>query len=88
MGVGLVASIVKLSRRRCSWVPAAAIPSTVGGHRCIGPTVLELEKFVGWVPEQWPSFGNVAFLVGFAVSARGCMRCCGGPTGPASRKRL
>lgn len=24
---------------------------------------------MGWVPEQWPSFGDVTFLVGFAVSA-------------------
>lgn len=23
---------------------------------------------MGWVPEQWPSFGDVTFLVGFAVS--------------------
>lgn len=24
---------------------------------------------MGWVPEQWPSFGDVTCLVGFAVSA-------------------
>jgi NCS1 family nucleobase:cation symporter-1 len=27
------------------------------------------EKYVGWVPEQWPSFGDITCLVGFAVSA-------------------
>ncbi|MEV6592204.1 purine-cytosine permease family protein [Streptomyces acidicola] len=27
------------------------------------------EKYVGWVPENWPSFGDITCLVGFAVSA-------------------
>jgi NCS1 family nucleobase:cation symporter-1 len=33
------------------------------------PLFSNQEKYVGWVPEQWPSFGDVACLVGFAVSA-------------------
>lgn len=27
------------------------------------------ERYVGWVPERWPSFGDITCLVGFAVSA-------------------
>ena len=33
------------------------------------PLFSNQEKYVGWVPEQWPSFGDITCLVGFAVSA-------------------
>ncbi|MBA4864520.1 cytosine permease [Streptomyces sp. PSKA54] len=33
------------------------------------PLFSNQEKYVGWVPEQWPSVGDVTCLVGFAVSA-------------------
>jgi NCS1 family nucleobase:cation symporter-1 len=33
------------------------------------PLFSNQEKYVGWVPERWPSFGDVTCLVGFAVSA-------------------
>ncbi|MEV0170972.1 cytosine permease [Streptomyces sp. NPDC050803] len=33
------------------------------------PLFSNQEKYMGWVPEQWPSFGDVTCLVGFAVSA-------------------
>jgi NCS1 family nucleobase:cation symporter-1 len=33
------------------------------------PLFSNQEKYVGWVPERWPAFGDVTCLVGFAVSA-------------------
>lgn len=33
------------------------------------PLFSNQEKYVGWVPEQWPAFGDITCLVGFAVSA-------------------
>ncbi|MFI6929800.1 purine-cytosine permease family protein [Streptomyces sp. NPDC050287] len=33
------------------------------------PLFSNQEKYVGWVPEHWPSFGDSTPLVGFAVSA-------------------
>jgi NCS1 nucleoside transporter family len=33
------------------------------------PLFSNQEKYVGWVPERWPSFGDITCLVGFAVSA-------------------
>ncbi|MDO0912657.1 cytosine permease [Streptomyces sp. DT2A-34] len=33
------------------------------------PLFSNQEKYVGWVPERWPEFGDVTCLVGFAVSA-------------------
>ena len=33
------------------------------------PLFSNQEKYVGWVPEQWPSFGDITCLVGFVVSA-------------------
>ncbi|WP_128432812.1 purine-cytosine permease family protein [Streptomyces cyaneus] len=33
------------------------------------PLFSNQEKYVGWVPERWPQFGDVTCLVGFAVSA-------------------
>lgn len=33
------------------------------------PLFSNQEKYVGWVPQQWPAFGDITCLVGFAVSA-------------------
>lgn len=33
------------------------------------PLFSNQEKYVGWVPEQWPAFGDITCLVGFVVSA-------------------
>ncbi|MFF5494582.1 purine-cytosine permease family protein [Streptomyces aquilus] len=33
------------------------------------PLFSNQEKYVGWVPERWPSFGDITCLVGFVVSA-------------------
>lgn len=33
------------------------------------PLFSNQEKFVGWVPEKWPAFGDITCLVGFVVSA-------------------
>ena len=33
------------------------------------PLFSNQEKYVGWVPEHWPAFGDMTCLVGFAVSA-------------------
>ncbi|MFE0739333.1 cytosine permease, partial [Streptomyces sp. NPDC058855] len=33
------------------------------------PLFSNQEKYVGWVPDRWPSFGDITCLVGFAVSA-------------------
>ncbi|WP_330306535.1 MULTISPECIES: cytosine permease [unclassified Streptomyces] len=33
------------------------------------PLFSNQEKYVGWVPEHWASFGDITCLVGFAVSA-------------------
>ncbi|MET9386172.1 cytosine permease [Streptomyces sp. NPDC002928] len=33
------------------------------------PLFSNQEKYVGWVPEHWPAFGDITCLVGFAVSA-------------------
>jgi NCS1 nucleoside transporter family len=33
------------------------------------PLFSNQEKYVGWVPKQWASFGDITCLVGFAVSA-------------------
>ena len=33
------------------------------------PLFSNQEKYVGWVPEKWPSFGDITCLVGFVVSA-------------------
>ncbi|KUL28335.1 purine-cytosine permease family protein [Streptomyces regalis] len=33
------------------------------------PLFSNQEKYVGWVPEKWPAFGDITCLVGFVVSA-------------------
>jgi hypothetical protein len=33
------------------------------------PLFSNQEKYVGWVPKHWASFGDITCLVGFAVSA-------------------
>jgi NCS1 family nucleobase:cation symporter-1 len=33
------------------------------------PVFSNQEKYVGWVPEKWPAFGDITCLVGFVVSA-------------------
>ncbi|WP_329336132.1 cytosine permease [Streptomyces sp. NBC_00663] len=53
-------------RRFSNWPGVAAL---LAGIAVSVPLFSNQEKYVGWVPERWPSFGDITCLVGFAVSA-------------------
>lgn len=50
------------------------------------PLFSNQEKYIGWVPERWPSFGDITCLVGFAVSAGlyAALRKAAGPAQPSA----
>ncbi|NUS29544.1 MAG: cytosine permease, partial [Streptomyces sp.] len=50
------------------------------------PLFSNQEKYVGWVPERWPSFGDITCLVGFVVSAGlyAVLRKAAGPAQPSA----
>ncbi|MFI9827052.1 purine-cytosine permease family protein [Streptomyces sp. NPDC051913] len=50
------------------------------------PLFSNQEKYIGWVPERWPSFGDITCLVGFAVSAGlyAVLRKAAGPAQPSA----
>ncbi|MFG2555328.1 purine-cytosine permease family protein [Streptomyces sp. NPDC048581] len=53
-------------RSYANWPGLAAL---LAGIVVSVPLFSNQEKYVGWVPQRWPSFGDVTCLVGFAVSA-------------------
>ncbi|WP_328873088.1 cytosine permease [Streptomyces sp. NBC_00287] len=53
-------------RTYANWPGLAAL---LTGIAVSVPLFSNQEKYIGWVPERWPEFGDVTCLVGFAVSA-------------------
>lgn len=53
-------------RSFANWPGVAAL---LAGIAVSVPLFSNQERYVGWVPERWPSFGDITCLVGFVVSA-------------------
>lgn len=63
---GEAAQVALTNRRFTNWPGLTAL---LVGVAVSVPLFSNQEKYVGWVPSNWPSFGDITCLVGFAVSA-------------------